>query len=147
MSPPSRISINHDEYAAKHIGCLPDGRQFFLTSPFEPAWKDRKGGEYIALYLWDELGNFLEAKVEGLGPRSELDMEHARASYYEILDSLGQIEFKRINVAPFSIERFGVEFGLVLREPEEDGDAWAVEAQPGNYMAFFEPWDSGYYDT
>jgi len=24
---------------------------------------------------------------------------------------------------------------------------WAVELQPGNYMAFFEPWDSGDYDT
>jgi hypothetical protein len=24
---------------------------------------------------------------------------------------------------------------------------WAVEVQPGNYMAFFEPWDSGDYDT
>ena len=24
---------------------------------------------------------------------------------------------------------------------------WAVEMMPGNYMAFFEPWDSGEYDT
>ncbi len=24
---------------------------------------------------------------------------------------------------------------------------WAVELQPGNYMAFFEPWESGDYDT
>jgi hypothetical protein len=26
-------------------------------------------------------------------------------------------------------------------------DCCAVEVQPGNYMAFFEPWDSGDYDT
>jgi hypothetical protein len=50
-------------------------------------------------------------------------------------------------VAPFAVERFGTTFGLVLRVPDEDGDRWAVEAQPGNYMAFFEPWDSGVYDT
>jgi len=41
----------------------------------------------------------------------------------------------------------GTKFGLVLREPEEEADPWAVEMQPGNYMAFFEPWDSGEYDT
>jgi len=63
------------------------------------------------------------------------------------LQSLGKVSLERIEVAPFSIERFDTTFGLVLRHPEEDGDPWAVEVQPGNYMAFFEPWDSGEYDT
>jgi hypothetical protein len=31
--------------------------------------------------------------------------------------------------------------------PEDEDDEWAVEMQPGNYMAFYEPWDSGDYDT
>jgi hypothetical protein len=35
----------------------------------------------------------------------------------------------------------------VIRLPEEEDDTWAVEAQPGNYMCFFYPWDSGDYDT
>jgi hypothetical protein len=29
---------------------------------------------------------------------------------------------------------------------EHDG-RWAVDAEPGNYMSFYEPWDSGLYDT
>jgi hypothetical protein len=36
---------------------------------------------------------------------------------------------------------------LVPREPEDEDDPCVVEVQPGNYMAFFEPWDSGDYDT
>ncbi|MCU1676163.1 MAG: hypothetical protein JWM93_921 [Frankiales bacterium] len=55
--------------------------------------------------------------------------------------------FERIEVAPFAIERFGTTFGLVLREPKDEDEVWAVEVQPGNYMAFFEPWDGGDYDA
>jgi hypothetical protein len=29
---------------------------------------------------------------------------------------------------------------------EEDGDEWCVEFHPGNFMAFYPPWD-GDYDT
>jgi hypothetical protein len=63
------------------------------------------------------------------------------------LQELGKLTFCRIEVAPFTVERFGTAFGLVLRTPEDEEGVWAVEAQPGNYMAFFEPWDSGEYDT
>ena len=63
------------------------------------------------------------------------------------LRELGDVTYDRIEVAPFAVERFGTTFGLVLRDPEEEDDPWAIEMQPGNYMAFFEPWDSGDYDT
>ncbi|WP_435822543.1 hypothetical protein [Microbispora bryophytorum] len=45
------------------------------------------------------------------------------------------------------IDRFGTAFGLIPREPEEDDDTWWVILEPGDYMAFTEPWDSGRYDT
>ena len=32
---PELIAIDHDDYHAEHVGRLPDGRQFFLTTPFE----------------------------------------------------------------------------------------------------------------
>jgi hypothetical protein len=67
--------------------------------------------------------------------------------YDSWLRELGKVSFERIEVAPFSIDRFGIKFGLILREPEDEDDVWAVELLPGNYMAFFEPWDSGDYDT
>ena len=50
---PELIAINHDDYHAEHIGKLPDGRQFFLTTPFEPAHSiEEPGCEYVALFLF-----------------------------------------------------------------------------------------------
>jgi hypothetical protein len=145
--PPRLIAINHDAYHAEHVGRTPDGRQFFLTTPFEPATGGKPGCEFVALFLFDDDGTFLEAKIEGFGPRASQDDARRREVYDTWLRELGAVTFERIEIAPFSVERLGTTFGLIPREPEEEGDAWAVELQPGNYMAFFEPWDSGDYDT
>jgi hypothetical protein len=63
------------------------------------------------------------------------------------IKDLGKLSFERIEIAPFKVERFGREFGLIPRPPEEEGESWWVELLPGNCMAFHEPWDSGEYDT
>jgi hypothetical protein len=76
-----------------------------------------------------------------------MDHEKREAIRDQWLQELGTMNFGRIEVAPFAIQRFGTTFGLVLREPTEAGDSWAVEVQPGNFMAFFAPWDSGVYET
>jgi hypothetical protein len=148
-NPPSLVAIDHDDYYAKHVGCTADGRQFFLTTPFEPASAigADDGGEFVALYLFDAEGELLEAKIDAFGPRATMDEEAGQRLYQQRLQELGDVSYGRIEVAPFAVERFGTTFGLVLREPEEEGDVWAVELQPGNYMAFFEPWNSGEYDT
>lgn len=144
---PNKIAIEHDDYHAKHVGRTTDGRQFILTTPFNPAMGGDPGGEFIALYLFDADGKLLEAKIDELGPRAKLDEERANKLYDQRLEELGEVRFRRVEVAPFSVKRFGTEFGLIVREPEEAGDPWAVIMQPGNYMAFFAPWDSGQYDT
>jgi hypothetical protein len=146
-APPALIAINHDDYYAEHVGRTADGRQFFLTTPFEPAIGGRAGSEFVALYLFDQAGRLLEARIDDFGPRATLDDERCRTLYEQRLQELGNVTFGRIVVAPFAIKRFDTTFGLVLRQPEAEGDVWAVEAQPGNYMAFFKPWDSGDYDT
>jgi hypothetical protein len=147
MSKPDLIAIEHDEYHAKHIGQLSDGRQFFLTTPFVPAIGGKAGREFVALFLFGDDGKFLEARIDDLGTRAELDQKRASSIYEQRLAELGEVEFCRIEVQPFEVERFGIPFGLVPRSPEDEDDVWAVEMQPGNYMAFFEPWDSGDYDT
>ena len=147
MSKPKLIAIEHDDHHASHIGSLPDGRQFFLTTPFVPAMAGDAGREFIALYLFDQRGRFLEARIDDLGTRAELDEQRARRVFGERLAELGPVKYGRIEVQPFEVERFGTKFGLVSRLPEDEDDEWAVEVQPGNYMAFFEPWDSGEYDT
>ena len=50
--PPNIIAINNDDYHAEYVGRTSDGRQFFLTTPFESAIANRKGSEFVALYLF-----------------------------------------------------------------------------------------------
>jgi len=145
--PPKIIAINHDDYHAEHVGRTADGRQFFLTTPFEPARGGRAGSEFVAMYLFDAAGKLLEARIDDFGPRASVDDGKRRQVYEQRLRELGDVTFERIEVAPFTVERFGTTFGLIPRPPEEEGESWWVELQPGNYMAFYEPWDSGDYDT
>ena len=148
-SPPDLVAINHDGYHAEHVGRTTDGRQFFLTNPFEPASVvgAGDGGEFVALYLFDSAGELLEARIDEFGPRSAVNEEERRRVYQQRLQELGDVTFERIEVAPFAVECFGTTFGLVLRQPEDEDDPWAVEVLPGKYMAFSGPWDSGDYDT
>lgn len=67
--PPDLIAIDHDDYHAEHVGHTRDGRQFFLTTPFEPPHGDDQGGEYVALFLFDGEGNLLAAEIDDFGPR------------------------------------------------------------------------------
>ena len=151
--PPARIAIDPDDYLASAVGRTADGRQVFVTEPFVPARGGDPGREFLAVYLFDRRGALLEARIDDLGPRAALDPEAARDLRERRVAELGPLERRRIEVQPFQLERFGVTFGLVPRPPDEeageadDEDGWWVEAQPGNYMAFHEPWDSGEYDT
>jgi hypothetical protein len=141
--PPTRIAIDHDDYHAEHVGRTADGRQFFLTTPFDPGHHGRNDGqEFVARYLFDAEGRFLEAAIDAFA-LGELD--HAR--YDARLAELGEVTFTRIEVEPFSVDRFGTTFGLVPRPPQDDDDTWWVTVEPGDYMAFAPPWDSGDYDT
>lgn len=144
---PKLIALDPDAYAARYVGHTEGGHQFFLTNPFVPAMRGCPGREFLALYLFDEGGTLLEARIEDLGTRAAMDEEAARNRRAAMLDELGDVDFRRINVAPFRIERFGVEFGFILQPPEEPGNDWSVIVEPGNYMAFNPPWTSGDYDT
>ena len=148
-NPPDLIAINHDDYHAKHVGRTADGRQFFLTTPFVPASVvgANDGNEFVALYLFDKVGKLLDAIIDEFGPRATLNEVVWRHTYEQRLQELGEVTFERIEVAPFTVERCGTTFGLILLEPEEEEDCRFVEVQPGNYMAFSEPWDSGDYET
>ncbi len=144
---PEKIAIDHDDYHAEHVGRTEDGLQFFLTTPFEPASANYRGCEYIALFKFDLDGNLVDSVIDTLGPRGSYDEETRKQKYLSRLNELGEVEFQRIEVKPFAINHNDVDIGLIPREPEDEEDVWAVELLPGNYMAFFEPWDSGEYDT
>jgi len=144
---PKLIAIDHDDYHAEFVGKTADGKQFFLTTPFVPAGPTNPGNEYVALYLFDKRGNLIEALIDEFGPRNNMNTEALDALCQKRLDGLGVIEFGRIEIAPFSIEKFGVTFGLIPKELEDEDDELLISLEPGDYMAFYEPWDSGDYDT
>src|SRR2546430_8037277 len=96
---PDFIAIEHDDYHAKHVGWTGDGRQFILTTPFEPATGGKTGGEFIALYLFNTDGKLLEARIDELGPRATVDKEKARQLYEQRLKELGEVRFSRVEVA------------------------------------------------
>ena len=126
---------------------MDDDRKFFLTQPFVPAIGDEPGREFIVLYLFDPDGRLMEARIEDMGTRAGMDEGRGEAVRDEILASLGGFSYERIWVAPFRVERFGVEFGFIPQPPEEPGEDWSVIVEPGNYMCFWPPWTSGDYDT
>lgn len=140
--PPPLIAIDHDDYHAQYVGHLADGRQFFLTTPFVPV-----GDEFAALYLFARTGQLLEARLDTFGSRRTLDHRARQRWCDERLEELAPVTFGRIEVAPFTVERFGLTFGLVAHAPEDADDHWTVSVEPGDYMAFSAPWDSGDYDT
>jgi hypothetical protein len=145
---PDLIASNHDDYHAEHVGRTADGRQFFLTTPFVPAGPTNDdGNEFVALYLFDEAGKLLDAIIDEFGPRAALNVEERDRTYEQRLHELGEVTFERIEIAPFAVDRFGTKFGLIPLEPEEGEDFWYVNVEPGDYMAFSEPWDSGDYET
>jgi len=144
---PDLIAINHDDYHARHIGRTAKGEQFFLTSLFEPEIGSRPGNEFVALFLFDRCGKLIDAKIDQFGPRGTMDEKKREATYLARLRALGEVTFQRIEVAPFSVRRFGTRVGLIPQPPEEPDEEWVVELHPGNFMAFYKPWDSGQYDT
>ena len=147
QGPPKIIAIEPDDYHAANVGQISDGRQFFLTTPFLPAIGGNEGREFVALYIFDAEGRFLEARIDDLGRRTDVDEGRASELMQERLRELGKIKLDRIEIQPFEVTRFDTVFGLVARPGDEPDAGWWVEAQPGSYMAFHEPWDSGEYDT
>jgi hypothetical protein len=147
--PPKTVALNHDDYHAEYVGHTADGRQFFLTTPFVPAVEvgTATGREFLALYVFDAEGQLQSITIDDFGPRATMYLEARESRRDALLASLGKVKPKRIRMAPFRTEAFGVEFGLIPQAPEEPGEDWSVIAEPGNFMCFWPPWSSGEYDT
>lgn len=144
---PKLIAIDHDDYHADLVGKTADGRQFFITEPFEPTSSIRAGNEFLALFLFSAEGALIEAIIDEFGPRGSFDGAARHALIQKRLEQLGDHSLERIEIAPFQVEQFGTLFGLIPNELEDDDDELSISLMPGDFMAFSEPWDSGDYDT
>jgi hypothetical protein len=144
---PTRIAINHNSFEAKHVGHTADGGQFFLTRPFDPGTAGADARDFVALYLFDANGRFRRAEIDAFQEKDPGHSSAAKKVYQQRLQELGKVKFNRIEIEPFSVERFGLAFGLIAQAPTSGDDTWWVTAEPGDYMAFAPPWDLGEYDT
>ncbi|HZW08248.1 MAG TPA: hypothetical protein VFF65_14080, partial [Phycisphaerales bacterium] len=106
--------------------------------------------DFAMLYLFNADGSLRGDGGDGAEGGAEIrefaSEDEAAAIFADFEKRLASLGSKPgdIVVRPFRLERFGIEFGLIPRPPEQKGDDWAVILEPGNCMAFFPPWDGGY---
>jgi hypothetical protein len=147
---PTRFRIVPDDYHVPYAGVAEDGRLFFLSD--ELFNQELDGASYIGLFLWKPDGTFDQLKVdrvgrpEGLppgqaGPAGSGD---AKALLRARLDELGVYDRRPISVAPFTRVVDGVTFGWELQEFE---GTLSLTIAPGDFIAYYEPWDGLEYDT
>src|SRR5260370_18656198 len=100
---------------------------------------ENAGREFIALYLFDKRGKFLEARIDDLGPRAGLDEQRARAVLEQRLAGLGPIEYCRFEGHPFQIEGFYTIFFLIPRTPPTKDGGWGGGVGRRNLRPLHEP--------
>ncbi|MFD7024972.1 hypothetical protein [Promicromonospora sukumoe] len=142
---PERFTIAPDDYHVPYAGTAEDGRKFFLSEELFDG-----DSAYVGVFLWNADGTFDEVRVdavsraEGLppgqaGPSGTEDLVDAR------LAELGEYVLEPIEVEPFTQDVDGVTFGWNL-DQYEDG-TYFINVMPGDFIAYYEPWDGLGYDT
>ena len=141
---PERFTIVPDDYHVPYAGTAEDGRKFFLS---EELFSDRSA--YVGVFLWKADGTFHEVRVDEVGrseafppgqagPAGAADLVAAR------LAELGDYVLEPIEVEPFTQDVDGVTFGWKFDQYE---GTCSVNIEPGDFIAYYEPWNGLDYDT
>lgn len=144
---PERIPIMREEdYHTHYLGELKDGRLFFGYETFVfpngysgENWQNNRL-EYAVVYLFDRNGNHMDTLHKRAGKTSELAQGQVEQILRDLLAPLGPLNFRNIELKPFSTTIDGIEFGLIPNDETQ-----SIELQPSSTIAFFEPWDGEYY--
>jgi hypothetical protein len=143
---PERFTIAPDDYHVPYAGTAEDGRKFFLSEElFEPG-----GAAYVGLFLWKADGTFDEVVVEEVSrPRGLPPGQAGRAGAKAIVDArlnaLGDYVLEPVEVEPFTKKIDGVTFGWKVGQ--YDDGSYYINIEPGNFIAYYAPWDGLGYDT
>lgn len=115
---PERFTIVPDDYHVPYAGTAEDGRRFFLS---EELFSYRPGHHaatsYVGLFLWNADGSFDEVRVDAVDRPKGLPAGQAGPA--------------------------GAEY-LVKARLAELGD---YVLEPGDFIAYYAPWDGLEYDT
>ncbi|KRA31398.1 MULTISPECIES: hypothetical protein [unclassified Nocardioides] len=147
---PERFTIAPDDYHVPYAGTAEDGRKFFLSDElfeFDSATESSAG--YVGLFLWNADGSFSEIRVDRVSradgvPPGQAASADADDLIEKRLAELGDYELEPITVEPFLRTIDHVEFGWAVSEFEGD---YSINIEPGNFIAYYEPWDGLEYDT
>jgi hypothetical protein len=145
---PERIPLMRvEDYHTHYLGELEDGRLFFGYETFVfpngysgENWQEERL-EYAIVHLFDSNGIHVKTLYELAGKTSEIELRKSSKMLKRLLEPLGKLNYKNVEVKPFSIIIDKIEFGLI-----PDDETESIELQPSSTIAFFEPWN-GEYDT
>ena len=142
--PPARITLVPDDYHVPYAGTAEDGRKFFLSQELFGG-----GSSYVGLYLWNADGTFDEVRVDAVErPRDVPPGQAVPAGADDLVEArlaeLGDYSLEPIQVEPFLTKVGGETFGW--RVDDLDGD-YQINIEPGDFIAYYEPWDGLEYDT
>jgi hypothetical protein len=143
--PPERFTIVPDDYHVPYAGTAEDGRKFFLSEELF-----NRDSAYVGLFLWNADGTFDEVRVDAVVLPGGLPPGQAgRAGVEDVVEArlaeLGDYVLEPIEVEPFTQEVDGVTFGWRV-DQYEDGQ-YQINIEPGDFIAYYEPWDGLGYDT
>lgn len=142
---PERFTIVPDDYHVPYAGTAEDGRKFFLSEELFDG-----DSAFVGVFLWNEDGTFDEVRVDAVdrpgglppaqaGPAGTDELVGAR------LAELGDYVLEPIEVEPFTQDVDGVTFGWNL-DRYDDG-TYFINIVPGDFIAYYAPWDGLGYDT
>ncbi len=143
MASPEKVRLVTDDYHLNHFGHSETGDIVWITSQLSS--ESRTTTDFICTFRFDNQGNLRDHRIDKLGFRGEYDEGEARKVFSDHLATAGPLTPANVMLSVFSVSAYGHDFGLVAQHDDETG--WSVKFQPGDTMAFFEPWDSGDYDT
>jgi hypothetical protein len=141
---PERFTIVPDDYHVPYAGTAEDGRKFFLSEELFT-----QDAAYVGVFLWKADGTFDEVRVDVVDrPRGLPPGQAGHAGAEDLVDArlaeLGDYVLDPIEVEPFTQDVDGVTFGWNV--DRYDG-VYSINIEPGDFIAYYAPWDGLGYDT
>ena len=142
-----RVHLIPDEWHLHHVGKLPDGRLIWIETQLSYDRTLRDTRDFLCIWIFSKEGVLTDqSKIIDLGWRSN-PIGSRRLFIEQELEALGGLTVTDIWVRPFSVEKYGLIFGLLIRDEDDtDGDI-LIDAMPGMTLMFYPPWSEGGYDT
>jgi formate hydrogenlyase regulatory protein HycA len=150
MTIPDKLPIMRmEDYHTHYLGQTANGRLFWAYETFAfikphseiigEDWQKFRN-EYAVLHTFDNDGNYLSTKHVLAGSVAEtkgFPLDHYLKT---MVNELGDITYKDIEIKLFQTTIDGITFGLIV-----DKETEMINLQPSSTISFQEPWDGEYY--